>query len=333
MKILIISDAWEPQVNGVVRTYQNIIKNLPEFSVEVVHPYNWGFKRYPLPGYKEIELAINPWRVRQQIWISKYQNDCVHIATEGPLGLFAKMELDSIGYPYTTSFHTLFPEFIETRYKIPSRLTYSYFRWFHKKSKAILVPTKGIQGHLEKKGFKNLVLWTRGVDQDLFNPSHKFNKIKKPYILCVSRVSREKGLDDFCKLDHPRKVLVGDGPYLDKLKSKYKDVEFVGKVEGVKLAEWYANADAFVFPSKTDTFGIVLLESISSGTPVIAYSQPGPLEVVADGVNGFIVSDLQDGVNNIHKINRNEVYNSSKKWSWKTATNQFKDYTWMSKHS
>lgn len=332
MKMLIITDAWEPQVNGVVRTYQNIIKTLPKYSVELVHPYTWGFKTKPLIGYPEIEIVVNPWRIKTQIWLSMHHGDCIHIATEGPLGFYAKKILDKYNYPYTTSFHTLFPEFIKAKYKIPTSLTYPYFRWFHKKSKAVLAPTHSIKLHLEKKGFMNIKLWTRGVDQELFNPNKKFDKIKKPYILCVSRVSHEKGLDEFCQLNYPRKVLVGDGPYLEKLKSKYKDVEFAGKFEGEKLAEWYANADAFVFPSKTDTFGIVLLESISSGTPVIAYPEPGPLDVIINGVNGFIVSNLQEGIDKIKQISRDKVYKSSTEWSWKRSAKQFEEYLWKSKH-
>lgn len=319
MKILIVTDAWEPQVNGVVRTYQNTIKNI--YGAEVIHPYTPGLKRRPLTGYKEIELTVNPWVIRQKLWVAMYENKNIHIATEGPLGFYARYILNKHRYPYTTSFHTLFPEFIESRFKIPAKWIYPYFRWFHKNSKRILVPTIGMQDYLKEKGFENLVVWQRGVDSTIFNPTRR--KDTKHYILCVSRASKEKGLDDFCKLKYNRKVMIGDGPYLEELKQKYPDVEFLGKKEGIELAEWIASADAFVFPSKTDTFGIVILESLACGTPVAAYDQPGPRETIMTNYNGCIDEDLQKAVNVCISLNRGDVYRSSRNWTWERATQQF----------
>jgi glycosyltransferase involved in cell wall biosynthesis len=176
--------------------------------------------------------------------------------------------------------------------------------------------------HLENKNIQNVRVWTRGVDSDIFNPKLRDKKMDSPYILCVSRVSKEKGLDDFCKLNYNRKVLIGDGPYLDELRQKYPDVEFLGKKEGRTLAKWYANAEVFVFPSKSDTFGIVILEAIACGTPVASYEEPGPKEVLIEK-NGCMSDDLNYSLLHALTMNRDEVYESSKNWSWKTATKQF----------
>jgi glycosyltransferase involved in cell wall biosynthesis len=324
-KICIVTDAWEPQVNGVVRTYQNICKQLNELNIEhiVLNPNLQGFKTIPMPGYNEISLVINPWKLFA--FLDKYMKNgyVFHIATEGPLGLFARIFCQKNGLTYTTSFHTLFPEFIKAQHKIPTFLTYPYFRWFHKKSVCVMVPTKNMLLKLTGEKFSNLKLWTRGVDSKIFHPNYSQLKDKQPYLLCVSRISKEKGLDDFCKLNYPRKVLIGDGPYLQKLKQKYDDVEFLGKKEGKELATWFANAEAFVFPSKTDTFGIVLLESISCGTPFIAYDEPGPKEVIEEKINGIIVDDLQKGIDIIATFDREKVYNSSIKWTWQKSAKQF----------
>jgi glycosyltransferase involved in cell wall biosynthesis len=319
MKVAIITDAWEPQVNGVVRTYQNIIKNI--HGVEIIHPYLPDLKRIALPNYPEIEVVYNPWKIERRLWVLMYENYHIHIATEGPLGLYARKVLGKRNYTYTTSFHTLFPEFIEKQYGISSKLFYPYFRWFHKKSKSILVPTEGMKGKLEEKGFKNLRVWTRGVDSKIFNPQKR--KETKPYIVCVSRVSKEKGLDDFCQLKYNRKVLIGDGPYLKELQEKYPDVEMIGKREGVDLARWIASADAFVFPSKTDTFGIVILEALACGTPVAAYDEPGPREAIYNGINGYYGKDLGLNLVMCLTLNRGDVYSSSRSWTWERSTKQF----------
>lgn len=321
MKLLIITDAWEPQVNGVVRTYQNTINQLSNSAnhVEVVHPYMFGFKRVRMPGYSEIELVINPWKMKQKLWVALYENWHIHIATEGPLGLYARLFLRRNNF--TTCYHTQFPEFFEKRTKLPASLFYPFFRWFHNRATTTMVPTAQMIDYLSSKGFTNLSLWSRGVNTKTFNPVHRGNPYG--YILCVSRVSHEKGLDDFCKLDYPKKVLVGDGPYLNTLKAKYKDVDFVGMQQGMKLASYYANADCFVFPSKVDTFGIVLLEAIASGTPIASYETAGPLEVVEQGINGYISDNLQSAVDSAVTLDRDKVLETSKQWSWEAATKQF----------
>ena len=319
MKVAIITDAWEPQINGVVRTYQNTIKYIDK--VEVIHPYLPNLKRVALPNYPEIEVVYNPWEIKKKLWILMYENWSIHIATEGPLGLYARYLLNSYHYRYTTSFHTLFPEFIQKQIGLPAKLFYPYFRWFHNKSKSILVPTNSMKTFLEEKNFKNVKVWTRGVDSEIFNPKRRHDA--KPYIVCVSRISKEKGLDDFCKLKYTRKVLIGDGPYYEELQQKYPDVEMIGKREGVELARWIASADVFVFPSRADTFGIVILESLACGTPVAAYDEPGPRETIFTSHNGCIDNDLQKAVTVCLSLNRGDVHSSSRNWTWEKATQQF----------
>ena len=316
-KILIVTDNLPDQVNGVVTTFQNIEKNLVLDGYSVVYLNPRQFIHFDCPGYPEVKLSL-PWQIGKKI--TEVSPDHIHIATEGPIGLFARFHCNRHNIRYNTSYHTKFPEFLKSIYGIPEGITYKYLRWFHRDSKKVLVPTNQMKQQLIQKRFKALEVWTRGVDDEIFNPTRR----KKPssYIVCVSRVSKEKGLDDFCQLKGS-KVLVGDGPYLNTLKEKYPDVLFVGVKRGAELAEWVANADVFVFPSKTDTFGIVILESIACGTPVASYIEPGPLEAIQPMYNGMYSDNLQHSVNACYQINRDEVYRSSRMWTWKNSTKQF----------
>ena len=344
MKILIITDAWEPQVNGVVKTYQNVKTEIEKYGheVEIMHPkwshYNGGeptylWRTFKLPFYTDIEFMRNPWLYELDITGRSYLDYKVHIATEGPLGAYAKHILDKEDRPYTTSYHTRIPEYLSRYTKLPTKVFYPYFKWFHSKSKCVMTPTQGMIDKLKAKGFKNLKIWTRGVNQNIFNP--KFRQVlHRPYIVCVSRVTKEKNLEEFCKLPHPHKVLVGDGPYLKELKQKYPHVEYKGKLQGASLAKVVASADAFVFPSKTDTFGIVLLEAIACGTPVLAYAEPGPLEVIEEGVNGSLIhfdkkyglyGSLEEKLQQTINLSRDSVHFSAKKWTWEASALDFLD--------
>lgn len=326
MKLLIATDAWHPQVNGVVRTYQNILPHLENMMVActVLHPYREGFERFSLPAYPEIEIVKNPWMITEKLERMVDNHTFIHIATEGPIGLMTRRFCVKNKLRFTTCFHTMFPEFINRRWHVPTALTYPYFRWFHKNSTAILCPTAAIAEHLHKKNLHHTALWTRGVDSNLFTPALRKQKTEK-YILCVSRVSEEKGLDDFCKLDYTKKVVVGDGPYLETLKKKYPSVIFAGMQQGRDLATWYANAECFVFPSKTDTFGIVLLEAIASGIPVAAYPQPGPREVIEQDVNGWIDHDLQYALDQSLNLDKHKIADTATKWTWQYSAKQFLD--------
>lgn len=325
MKITLVTDTWD-NTNGVATTLKNTVKHLLAMGheVQVIEPSK--FKSFPAPSYPEVRLSWNIWRVGPMI--AQFNPDAIHIATEGPLGFaarwYCKVEKRSI--PHNTSYHTRFPEYFNVYYKLPIGLGYWFIRWFHKFSTKVLVTNESMKNELSAKNFEKLEVWNRGVDVEVFNPSHRKDlNLRKPVVLCVSRASREKGLDDFCRLEvGGTKVLVGDGPYLQELKDKYEGrVEFIGYKMGRELAEYYAGADVFVFPSKTDTFGVVMLESIACGTPIAAYPVSGPLDVVEEGINGSMGEDLKEAVEKALKCDRREVHRTSLKWDWKTCTETF----------
>lgn len=329
-KLLIITDTTDKQTNGVVRTLKNTVDILvKEFDVYWINPYH--FNRISLPFYKEIDVSLDVYRLGNKI--ECINPDHIHISTEGPVGLAGKLYCDRKGYNYTTSYHSMFPEFMQDMFKIPSALTYPYFKWFHSNSKNVLIPTNKIKELLTGKGFRNLVVWKRGVDRKIFNSSHRNRPTDSALkiILCVSRVSKEKGLDDFCKIPIPDgylKVLVGDGPYLKELMTKYHSeaIAFAGKRTGKDLAETYANADVFIFPSKNDTFGLTQLEAISSGTPVLAYEGTVSEEIVRKGKSGYLVEEFNiDSINAAIDLSRKYVEDESYKWTWKTCTEIFKN--------
>ena len=328
--LLIITDTTPKQTNGVVRTLSKTIEILSkEFDIHIISPDK--FRSVPLPFYKEVDVAFNMHRMGQMIL--DVNPDFIHIATEGPVGLAGKLYCDVKGYNYTTSYHSMFPEFIKNMFGVSEGFTYPYFKWFHSKSKNVLVPTEMVKTLLESKGFKNIVIWHRGVDRELFNSSNRDrpSKANKKIILCVSRVSKEKGLDDFCQIPVPDdylKVLVGDGPYLKELKNKYcsEYVAFMGKKTGKELAKRYANADVFIFPSKTDTFGLTQLEAIASGTPVLAYKGTVSEEIINEGVTGYLVDTFNiDEIDFALQLSRKKIEEESLKWSWENCTEIFKN--------
>lgn len=325
MRITLVTDTWD-NTNGVVTTLKNTVRELEMMGheVQVIEPSQ--FKSFPAPGYPEVRLSWNIWRVGPMI--ESFKPDAIHIATEGPLGFaarwYCKVEKRSI--PHNTSYHTRFPEYFNLYYGIPVNWGYWFIRWFHKFSTKVLVTSVSMRRELVSRDFERLEVWNRGVDRSVFNPSYREElQVKKPVILCVSRASKEKGLDDFCQLDvEGTKILVGDGPYLQELKKKYWDrAEFAGYKKGRELAEYYANADVFVFPSKTDTFGVVMLESIACGTPIAAYPVLGPVDIIDEGVNGSMSDDLKVAIESALKCSREEVQLSSVKWDWKSCTETF----------
>jgi len=328
--LLIITDTTSKQTNGVVRTMSKTIELLSkEFDVSVINPEK--FKTVSLPFYKEIDVSLNVWSIGEMV--EEIDPDYIHISTEGPVGLAGKLYCDMKKYNYTTSYHSMFPEFLNDMFKTPRGLTYPYFEWFHSKSKNVLVPTNLIKNLLESKGFKNIVVWKRGVDRKVFNSTHRkrnyYSDLK--IILCVSRVSKEKGLDDFCKIPVPDgylKVLVGDGPYLKDLMNKYHSeaVAFVGKRTGKELSETYACADVFVFPSKNDTFGLTQLEAIASGTPVLAYKGTVSEEIIVEGKSGYLVDTFDiKSISDALELSRKYVEDESHNWTWKKCTEIFKN--------
>ena len=324
-KILIVTDNLSNQINGVVTTYKNIesMALLDGYTVDYIDPSR--FRYIDCPGYNEVKLTF-PWRMGEEI--KKIDPDYIHIATEGPLGLWARAYLSKHNIRHNTAYHTKFPEGLAKLFGIPEFLTWRYVRWFHKHSGKVLTTTETMKQDLLNHGFKdNIVSWTRGVDREILNSSHRHDVIKGKYLLCVSRVSKEKNLEEFLKLNYPGyyKIMVGDGPMLETYKEQYPEVIFTGFKTGVDLARYYANAEVFVFPSKWETFGIVMIESMACGTPVAAFPCDGPKDVIEQGVTGFMNESLSDAIDDCLQLNRNSIHKGSSKWSWNNAWQTFRD--------
>lgn len=327
-KICIVTDTWD-DVNGVCTTLKNTVRELKSMHYEVMVIEPSQFKTVKCPGYPEVKLSLDIWRVGQKI--RTFSPNAIHIATEGPLGLaarwYCKVEKRSI--PHNTSYHTKFPEYLNRMYNIPISWGYFAMKLFHKFSTHVLVTTDTMKTELAAHGFERLEVWNRGVDTHIFNPDAGIGHMTahRPILLCVSRASVEKGLDDFCQLKTTgTKIMIGNGPYLETLKVKYPDVKFLGYKHGAILAHFYAHADVFVFPSKTDTFGVVMLEANACGTPVAAYPVTGPLDVVVEGVNGSMNVDLSIAVENAMLCNRTSVAAHAKQYSWRDCTLTFLKY-------
>lgn len=302
-RALVVTDAWSPQTNGVVTTLQAVIEHLPAcgYGVDVVHP--GAFSTMPLPSYPEIRLARNPWRVVDHIVSAR--PDTVHIATEGPLGLWARRFLCARGLPFTTSLHTKFPEYIEARTRLPRSLGYRFLRWFHAPASATLCTTRSHVEELADWGLQHLVVWGRGVDLERFRPRLGAASGQRPRLLYVGRVAVEKNLEAFLRLPiDAQKVVVGDGPARAELERAYPDAVWLGYRHGAALVEQYRAADVFVFPSRTDTFGLVMLEAMACGTPVAAYPVTGPRDVVLESVSGALDDDLSAAVTRALAVDR-----------------------------
>jgi len=325
MRILIATDAWVPQVNGVVRTYQRLEEELVKLGHEVYFVTPSDFYTVPCPTYPEIRLSF----VRRKHIASlmkKIRPDAVHIATEGPIGWATRRICFKQGLSFTTSYHTRFPEYVTERVPLPLSLIYKFVRTFHNAGDGIMVATKSLQNELSLRGFHPLRTWTRGVNTDLFRPRSGRLFGEKKVALYVGRVAPEKNLEAFLKLDlDVTKVVVGDGPYLKYLKGTYADVIFTGAKDGDELAECYSSGDVFVFPSKTDTFGIVLLEAMASGVPVAAYPVTGPIDVVEDGVTGCLDDNLEKAILGALKLDRVICRKKALEFSWQRCAELFLD--------
>lgn len=324
MNILIISDAWRPQVNGVVRTIATVRTELEKMghTVEVIGPDR--FRTIPMPSYPEIRLALGAGR-RLTPMIEAMRPDCIHIATEGPLGYAARKYCLKRGIPFTTAYHTRFPEYVRDRAPIPLAFSYAVMRRFHRPSAAVMVATQSIETALRQRGFVNIRRWTRGVDTDLFRPRDKsFIQAPRPVAMYVGRVAVEKNLEEFLKLSLPGcKYVVGDGPAREELQKKYPDAHWVGAKHGEELAQYYAAADVFVFPSRSDTFGLVLLEALASGVPVAAYPVPGPLDVIDGSEVGVLDEDLQAATEKALTIPADKCRSYALGFSWRASAEQF----------
>jgi len=326
LKILIVTDAWEPQVNGVVRTLKSTRRELQKMGhqVELLTPLE--FRTLPCPTYPDIRLSILPGRrVNQRIRHSG--PEAIHIPTEGPLGIAARAYAIRNGLPYTTAYHTRFPEYVHARIGLPLSVTYRFLRWFHGKAQAVMVPTQVVKHDLEANGFApgRVVIWSRGVDLDIFKPGPAMtHDLQRPIFLYVGRVAVEKNIDAFLKLDLPgSKWVAGDGPALARLKAEYPGVRFTGVLDQLALATLYNAADVFVFPSKTDTFGLVLLEALACGCPVAAYPVTGPVDVIGDSPAGALDEDLRAAAMRALTIDRSAARRHAELYSWEACTRQF----------
>lgn len=324
MKILFITDAWHPQINGVVRTLSTTGRELEKMGHAVGFIGPDQFKTVPLPGYPEIRIAVKPRRKLERL-IAEFAPEAIHIATEGPLGWAGRAICRRRGLAFTTSYHTAFPEYLAERGPIPKSLSYAVLRNFHRASTAVMVATPTISRLLADRGFANIKRWTRGVDTDLFRPRSKdFLDAPRPISICVGRVSVEKNIEAFLSLTLPgTKYVVGGGPMLATLKRRYPEVRFVGPRDGEELAAYFAAADVFVFPSRTDTFGLVMLEALASGVPVAAFPVPGPLDVIGGSDIGVLDEDLGRAVSQALEIDPARCRDFALAHSWQAAAHQF----------
>jgi glycosyltransferase involved in cell wall biosynthesis len=324
MRILIATDAWTPQINGVVVTMQNTIACLERWGheVDIISPRE--FRTVPMPTYPEIPLAVLPGR-KVAARIRQFDPDAIHIATEGPIGLAARRHCLSRNLRFTTAYHTCFPEYVKPRFGVPLAWTYAWMRRFHSPSSAVMVGTDAIGSLLLQRGFDHVTSWSRGVDLDLFQPRpERFEDLPRPVFLYVGRVAVEKDLPAFLRLDLPgTKVVVGDGPERARLQRKFPQTLFTGMKTGRELASYYQRADVFVFPSRTDTFGLVLLEAMACGTPVAAFPVRGPIDVVKDASAGILNEDLRTAAMSALELDRGAVHRYASKYSWDESTMQF----------
>ena len=323
-KIAIVTDNLPDQINGVVTTYKNIEPYAARdgYSIDYIHPGR--YRHIDCPKYNEVKLAYP-----KGLWkeIDALSPDHIHIATEGPMGVYARRYLTVRGINYNTAYHTKFPEGMKKIMGIPEFVTWPLIRWFHSNSNAVLTTTKSMVEELQSHGFgDNVKPWTRGVDRELFKPAKRTVHCTKPLMINVGRVSAEKNLEAFYELDIPgTKMQVGGGPKLEYYKAKYPDVHFVGPMTGQSLADYYQQADVFVFPSRWDTFGLVQIEAMACGTPVAAYPVQGPLDVIDQDETGYMHKDLKFAVQKALDLDREQVYTKSLKWSWERAWEIFRD--------
>ena len=326
MHVLIVTDAWHPQVNGVVHSLEAMAEAARQQGARIDFLTPEGFRTLPMPTYPEIRLSLIGARTAARK-LAEINPDHVHIATEGPLGLAMRRACIRAGRRFTTAYHTRYPEYISARVPVPQRLVYAWLRWFHNAGSGIMVSTRSVAGDLEARGFDNLMFWSRGVNHGLFHPraEHQLD-FPRPVFLYAGRVSVEKNIEAFLALDLPgSKVVAGGGPALQQLRAAYPQVKFLGNQTSPALAEIYASADVFVFPSRTDTFGIVLLEAMASGLPVAAYPVPGPLDVVGDSGAGVLDEDLRIACLKALEIPREKPLAHAAKYTWEASARQFLD--------
>ena len=324
MRMVIVTDAWEPQVNGVVTTMRNTARHLADMGHEVTLITPDKFRSVLCPGYREIRLSLFPRHKVARI-LDEAQPDTVHIATEGPLGVAARAWCLRNAFPFVTSCHTQFPEYIRLRAPVPKSWSYAWLRRFHRPACTTLVRSRTQRESLQAQGFEHLQLWPGAVDTNLFRPRGKSAlDLPRPIALYMGRIAVEKGLESYLDLDLPgSKVVIGSGPNLETLQAAYPAAHFMGPRFGLELAQLLSAADVFVFPSRTDTFGLVMLEAMACGVPVAAFPVPGPLDVVRDGSTGALDDDLAKAVYRALRIDPQACTEYAELHSWASSTERF----------
>ena len=323
--LVIVTDAWHPQVNGVVRTLMNTSREIQALGYRVSMITPEAFRSVPCPSYPEIRLALTTSRTIEAK-IEALAPDALHIATEGPLGWAARAAARRRGWQFTTAFHTRFPEYVNARTGIPVSWLYALFRHFHSPSKAVLAPTKAIIDDLNKWRFGSVTYWSRGVDHGIFFPRCEQTRPnpERPIFIYVGRLAVEKNIEAFLSLELPgEKWVAGEGPLEATLKARYPSVNWIGVLPQDKLAEVYSQADVFVFPSLTDTFGLVMVEAMACGLPVAAYPVAGPIDVVGTSKAGALSNDLRQACLACLEIPREAALERAAQFTWQAATEQF----------
>jgi glycosyltransferase involved in cell wall biosynthesis len=324
MRVLIATDAWAPQVNGVVRTLTSLARSARALAVSIEFLSPDGFKSVPVPTYPGLRLAL-PRAQAIARRIEETRPDAIHIATEGPIGYATRAYCLSHSRPFTTSYTTRFPEYISARAPIPQGWIYAALRRFHAKATVTMVATPSLMNELRERGFGHLGLWTRGVDTDLFRPDRAIDLgVPRPIFISVGRVAVEKNIDAFLSLDLPgTKVVIGAGPKADELKRRFPKAKFLGQLENGALASHLAAADVFVFPSRTDTFGVVQLEALASGVPVAAFPVTGPKDVIGERPIGVLNEDLGAACLGALRVSRQACRAFALSHSWENSARQF----------
>ncbi|NOU22856.1 MAG: glycosyltransferase family 1 protein [Methyloglobulus sp.] len=326
MRIALISDAWHPQINGVVTTVTNTVATLLKLGheVELITPDR--FRTYPWPGYPDVGMAFlcGP---RLRPIIKAFKPDAIHLVTEGSIGYAARRYCREFGYRYTSSYLSQFPEYFKLRTGFPMMISEAYLRWFHSESARVMVATVSLEQEMRQKGYQRLARWSRGVDTTLFHPLTKdFIQDPRPIFMFTGRVAIEKNIEAFLKLDLPgTKYVIGDGPHKELLTKKYPAVRFTGYQQGESLARFMAAADVFVFPSLTDTFGVVLLEALASGVPVAAFPAQSPKDIVTDARVGILSENLQHAALAALSLDSQTCRNYALEYTWEKCTQQFVD--------
>ncbi len=326
MRIALISDAWHPQINGVVTTVTNTVAALKRLGheVELITPDH--FKTYPWPGYPDVGMAFLCGPSLRPI-LENFKPDAIHLVTEGSIGFAARRYCREFGYRYTTSYLSHFPEYFKLRIGFPMWISEAYLRWFHSESAGVMASTASLETMLRGKGYRRLARWSRGVDAELYRPREKaFIRDATPIFMFTGRVAVEKNIEAFLQLALPgTKYVVGDGPLRKMLAEKYPEVRFVGYRQGENLARYLGAADVFVFPSLTDTFGVAMLEALACGVPVAAFPVNGPRDVIRDGRVGVLNNDLQAAALSALTLDPQDCRRYALDYTWEKCTQQFVD--------